>query len=135
MAEDAITEVTVELAEVNCGECGGVYAISERYRRQKKEKGGFWTCPYCRTGWGYGEGELERERKRRHQAEQRARLAEDARQDALRREAAAKGQLTKARKRMAAGVCPCCNRTFKQVTAHMRRKHPEFLEGVLGQTA
>lgn len=24
-----------------------------------------------------------------------------------------------------AGVCPCCNRTFKQLAAHMKTKHPD----------
>lgn len=38
--------VTVELTQFSCGECGGTYAINERYRQQKHDKGGGWTCPY-----------------------------------------------------------------------------------------
>lgn len=28
-------------------------------------------------------------------------------------------------RRARAGVCPCCNRTFKALAAHMKTKHPE----------
>lgn len=30
------------------------------------------------------------------------------------------------RERVAAGVCPCCHRSFKQLRAHMARKHPTY---------
>lgn len=35
---------------------------------------------------------------------------------------------TKARKRAAAGLCPCCNRSFAstRMAAHIRTKHPDF---------
>ena len=36
------------------------------------------------------------------------------------------GQAVKARTRAKAGVCPCCNRTFRQMALHMRNKHPDF---------
>jgi hypothetical protein len=31
------------------------------------------------------------------------------------------------KRRAAAGTCPCCNRTFRQLTAHIKNKHPEFM--------
>jgi Asp-tRNA(Asn)/Glu-tRNA(Gln) amidotransferase A subunit family amidase len=30
------------------------------------------------------------------------------------------------RDRVGAGVCPCCNRTFKQLARHMQAKHPDY---------
>lgn len=45
---------------------------------------------------------------------------------AERRASAARGQVTKLRNRAAAGVCPCCNRTFVQLQRHMAAKHPTF---------
>lgn len=39
-----------------------------------------------------------------------------------------KAQLTKTKKRVSNGVCPCCNRTFKQLARHMENKHPEYKE-------
>jgi hypothetical protein len=37
-----------------------------------------------------------------------------------------KGHATRITKRAKAGVCPCCNRTFKQLAAHMASQHPTF---------
>jgi hypothetical protein len=61
-------------------------------------------------------------------AKQNAARLEDEAAAARRREIAAKGQLTKHRKRSAAGTCPCCNRTFANMGRHMKTKHPEFVE-------
>ncbi|HEX9950777.1 MAG TPA: hypothetical protein VGB53_03340 [Rubricoccaceae bacterium] len=36
-----------------------------------------------------------------------------------RRAAAQKGAHTRTKKRIAAGVCPCCNRTFQDLARHM----------------
>jgi hypothetical protein len=49
--------------------------------------------------------------------------------DAARRGAAAqKGQKTRIKNRIARGVCPCCNRSFADLGAHMQQKHPHFTE-------
>lgn len=37
-------------------------------------------------------------------------------------------KLRKIEKRVAHGVCPCCNRTFQDLQNHMKTKHPEFKE-------
>ena len=112
--------VQIELTEINCGECGGTYAINERYRLQKYEKGQGWTCPYCKCGWGYfKDGEnatLKRE------------LAEECQRklDALARanEAAAeRDRLARKLRRVGLGVCPHCNRTFSNLARHMACKH------------
>ena len=34
--------------------------------------------------------------------------------------------LRKVHTRVAGGVCPCCNRSFAKLAAHMKTKHPEF---------
>ena len=44
-------DVLTTLRKVQCGGCGGVYAISENYYIKKQETGGFWTCPYCNSRW------------------------------------------------------------------------------------
>lgn len=81
-----------------------------------------------------GETEADKLRRERDQLKQQAaRLIEeasDARREAdteRRRSAAARGQVTKLKKRAAAGVCPCCNRTFQDLARHMAGKHPEFM--------
>jgi hypothetical protein len=46
-------DVITKLHTVNCGSCGGIYAIQERYRAQCEEEGKGWHCPYCKCNWGY----------------------------------------------------------------------------------
>ena len=119
----------------HCGECGGTYALNARYVRQKEEKGGYWHCPYCRTSWGYGESENDRlkaEVKRTHDRRKRAEAARERAEKLAAHEAARaagfKGALTKTKNRIAAGVCPCCNRSFQDLRRHMESQHPDFVE-------
>lgn len=88
--------VEVELTEINCGECGGIYAINERYRKQKYQNGGSWNCPYCQVGWGYsGNDENSQLKAKLEKEEQRRKWAEQA-------EAERRGELDKTRKQLSA---------------------------------
>jgi hypothetical protein len=113
----------VELAEVACGNCAGVYAISERYRAHKQTHGGYWHCPYCQGSWGFGKSEIAKVReqaeaeKARHQ-ETLARLNQETAEKAK-----VEKTLARERKRTQAGVCTCCNRTFVNLARHMATKH------------
>lgn len=59
------------------------------------------------------------EQDRVREAERRAELAD-------RRVSAARGQITKIKKRAMAGICPCCGRHFTNLERHMGTKHPGF---------
>lgn len=39
---------------------------------------------------------------------------------------AAERELKKIQTRVKGGVCPCCNRSFVQLTRHMKTKHPDY---------
>lgn len=134
MSLGATKYVTVELTEINCGECGGTYAINERYREQMYQKGGSWNCPYCDCGWGYSNNNENSKLKKQLAAEKRGRKLAERQAKREREEAryqancarAQKAAKTRIKNRIAAGVCPCCNRTFKQLAAHMKNKHPDY---------
>ena len=119
---------------VECGCCGGVYAILERVRLQKEREGKSWTCPYCDTGWGYSDNGTNAELKRElAKAEQAIKLerkqTEWARQDARNAKNSARGYKaakTRIKNRIAHGVCPCCQRTFENLARHMANKHPDY---------
>ncbi len=77
--------------------------------------------------------QLDEERRKRERAEQNVAMYADdarhAREQAQRERNRAngyKGHATRMTKRVKAGTCPCCNRTFKQLAAHMANKHPTF---------
>jgi hypothetical protein len=55
--------------------------------------------------------------------------AHDQREQRLaaeRRASAARGQVTRLKNRAAAGLCPCCNRSFVNLQRHMATKHKGF---------
>lgn len=91
---------------------------------------------YCPLGhrWFFAD-EREVDRLRRLASERGATIVlknEEIRRqreiaDRAKRSAAAqKGQRTKLMKRIKNGVCPCCNRHFKNLAAHMQNQHPEY---------
>lgn len=124
----------VTLTSIDCGQCGGTYAINERYRKQCHDHGRDWTCPYCKTIWGYSgngrletlEKELAAEKERREAALRRANESAEAQRKAEIQVKRLKTITRHSDERSAAGVCQCCNRTFKQLVAHMKTKHPTF---------
>lgn len=131
------------LTVINCGECGGIYAINERYRQGQEQVGGSWHCPYCECGWGYAHNS-ENERLKRDLQLKEAELTRqlqrlDQTKAALRetesRRRAEKGAKTKLKKRAASGICPCCNRYFVEVHKHMLSQHPEFVDEAKAETA
>lgn len=118
--------VTVQLTEISCGECGGTYAINERYREQKHTAGGFWTCPYCKCGWGYGTSQIDKVKKQLQEEQERHQRTLTRLNATERAEHKVKRELKRVNTRVSAGVCPCCNRTFQQLARHMKCKHPDY---------
>lgn len=119
--------LSVELYQVTCGECGGVYAITERYRQEKHQKGGSWNCPYCQCGWGYsGNGENAKlkqalEAKERELREAKCKILDEQNQrHAIEQQ---KAKVDRKLKRVTRGVCPECNRTFQNLATHMQTQH------------
>lgn len=132
----------LDLHIVNCGECGGQYALSKKFVTHKEKYGGFWNCPYCQTSWGYGEStvdklkdQLEREQKNKEWYRKNAKAEREARERVERQRNGMKGQLKKTQNRLSrtaerikAGVCPCCSRTFKNLQRHMEGQHPGYAQ-------
>ena len=121
-------EFTDTLIVVTCW-CGMNHAVPEALRdyQLRSHKNGKSVTIFCPLGHGHspsGKGEAQVEREKRERLE---RLLANRDED-LRAERAShtttKGQLTKARKRAVAGVCPCCNRSFVNMRRHIETKHP-----------
>lgn len=134
-------EGATELAVLTCPVCAITYAIpqqlkesAQKYNRTTEPRNHWsWCCPMGHVLSFPGKNreqqlrdDLDRERSRS------GRMA--AQRDQARASAKAhKGAATRARnqrdrigKRVKAGVCPCCNRTFKQLRRHMKSQHPDF---------
>lgn len=116
---------TVELETKECS-CGGIFAITSEHVKRCRTSGGGWHCPYCRGRWGFNVTELDRQKQLAADAI-KARDAALSRANEARAEAdRLKAEAKRTARRSAAGVCPCCHRTFKQMARHMKTKHPDY---------
>ena len=130
-----IVSTFVTFTTFECGGCGVYYALTDDYVRRRREDHKGWVCPHgCHRAFNQ-DNDLETERKktaslraRLDQAEADARFARRQTLNEQRSAAAYKGHLTRIRKRIANGVCPCCRRNFTQVRRHIKAKHPELVE-------
>lgn len=116
-----------------CASCGCYFGVPSGFTANRRSDKGSFYCPNGHS-MSYNESELDRVRRERDRLKQGAAEKDDEikRQRELRKETerklvAAKGQMTKLRKRVSNGVCPCCNRTFADMARHMQTKHPEFI--------
>ena len=127
---------SIQFHTETCCSCGVMFAMTQEFYAERQRNSGPNNPFYCPNGHKQhyvGESDaqkLERERKRfeeelaaKNATLERVRAQADA---AERRASAAKGQVTKIKRRVGNGVCPCCNRTFFDLQRHMHNKHPEF---------
>lgn len=126
---------------VDCPSCHVTYAIPQTFYEAAREHNSaanpnnYWAvcCPFGHS-WHYTGLNQEQRLKQnlKWEREHAARMAaqrDQARADAHAQKSAKtrfKNQRDRERKRAAAGVCPCCNRTFKQLARHMENQHPHF---------
>ena len=117
--------VTVQMTDMQCGECGIQFAVPEGWRAEKQRTGGGWYCPngHFRV---YRESDADRY-KRLWSAEEARHKATLARcNEATAALAESKAELRRHKTRVNNGVCPCCNRTFVNLQRHMKTKHPDI---------
>jgi hypothetical protein len=128
------------LEVIDCGSCHIRFAIPEGMADKVQADGEWFYCPNG-DRIHYHETEVKRLRREAREAKDaaararaqrdqaRARAEAEARQ--ARAEKAAKTRIRNSRererKRVQAGVCPCCNRTFKNLGRHMQSQHPDHV--------
>ena len=113
----------VTLVTETCCDCGVVFAMSAEFREVRMDDHGWFYCPAGHSQHYTGKSEAERraEEAERELADARTRLFRE--QDAHQQ---TKRDLANVRKRAAAAVCPCCNRSFVQLRRHLATKHPDY---------
>lgn len=136
-------EVTasVSLITETCYQCSMTFAMPKDFQQQRLRDRKSFFCPAGHSQAYVGESkeqklqrELDRAKQNAAYLEDQARIQRELREAAERRGAAARGQVTKLKKRAAAGHCPCCNRRFVNLMTHMAQKHPGFVaEPIAGE--
>lgn len=129
------TTVLVTLAVETCCDCGVVFGIEANHQHHLRATGAWFFCPnghrqhYTETEAQKLRKQLEREQRRRENVEAYARSVQDQNDAERKAHAVTKGKLTKVRKRIAAGACPCCRRSFQDLRRHMAGQHPDYAQG------
>lgn len=112
----------------NCYSCGISFGMPDDYYDYRLQDHRTFWCPNGHSQSFLAESEAAKY-KRLYENQVAASNSERVKLEAERR---AKEKAQKAlavhKTRSAAGVCPCCNRTVSQLAAHMRCKHPDFMQ-------
>lgn len=124
-------ETNVSLELESCFVCGVTFGLPKQFMRNRRDDKETWYCPS-------GHGQVYTGKPVRDQLSETERINLRLRQELDQAEADAtrKGkQLTSLRRRIKAGVCPCCRRNFANVTRHIANKHPDFATSPSGRKA
>ena len=132
--------LTTKLYTLNCCTCGILFAMPDDYDTARRDDHRSFYCPAGHSQSYNGKSEAERLReqlaaKDREIAAQRSRVevevnrtAEARRQrDAVQRSlSATKAVVTRTKKKIVAGRCPCCSHKFRDLAIHMKVEHPNY---------
>lgn len=126
------TTVLVTLIAETCCNCGVVFGIADGQHARLRRNGDWFWCPnghqqrYTKTEADRLREDLARAERERDRARANATHYRDQADAEQRAHRATKGQVTRLRKRVANGVCPCCNRSFANLARHMAGQHPDY---------
>ncbi len=120
---------TEQYTVLHCSSCGIGFGVPTDYEYQRRQDRATFHCPSGHRQWFPGKTSEARIEELKAQIAGKDDLlqstrAERDKQWRLRR--AAEGKARAVKRRVAAGVCPCCTRTFQNLAAHMKCKHPGF---------
>jgi len=121
---------------VTCCRCGTGFAMEADLHARRKQDHRDFYCPNGHKQYFTGPSSEQKKiadlERQLQQATENARRAQQSREWAESRAKGANIQAGKAKAalkrlehRIDCGVCPHCSRTFKQLAAHMKSKHPE----------
>ena len=115
----------IQFEVYECAECGVPFGVSADFAQRKRNDHSDFYCPRGHCQVFKGETEAERLRKMLAEANAKSTTLAQRAADAEAAEQKAEMARRKLEKRIKAGVCPCCNRTFTNLARHMQTKHPE----------
>lgn len=123
-------DITVSLTALDCPSCAVIFAVPDRLQKERQGDGQSFYCPNGHSMSYSGtihklEKDLAAAKRDVEWFRTAERAAREERDATERRLAAQKGQVTKLRKRLVAGVCPFgCTRHFTNLERHIATKHP-----------
>lgn len=128
----------VAAVQVNCW-CGILFAVPkslfDHYSRENDRRAGSYElcCPLGHKMIPAGKSEaarlrdeLAREKHRTEQAQASASFWAQEHARTARSLSATKAVVTRTKKKIVAGRCPCCSHQFKDLKSHMATRHPNY---------
>ena len=113
--------------------CGVTFGVTAAWERVRREDHAWWYCPHGHKQHFAVETDAERLTREKAAVERQLGWEKSSREVAQRRAVAAehatravRGHLTRIKRRVAHGACPCCHRSFADLRRHMEGQHPEF---------
>lgn len=120
---------STSLVVEECYSCHILFAMpSDLQARALRDHSISFYCPLGHSQGYIGKTAEQKARERAEGAEARETMLRDQLHASERSKAALKGVVTRTKRRVGKGVCPCCNRTFAALAAHMEAKHPDYAE-------
>jgi hypothetical protein len=123
------------LEALACSECGLAFGLPADFRQRRRQDHATFYCPNGHRQHYPQQSDAEKykalyeqEQRRLETARRDADHQREQRQAEERRVRSLKGVITRTKRRVAHGVCPCCNRTFKDLASHMEGQHPDYVK-------
>ncbi|KJL49518.1 hypothetical protein RS84_00231 [Microbacterium hydrocarbonoxydans] len=117
---------TGTLTIVECPACHMDFGVTPQFVEARRNDHKSFYCPTGHS-MNYGQkSEAEMLRERLRFTEGALTHTRDQLQMTEYQRRAQKGQNTRLKNRIAAGVCPCCNRSFQDLRRHMAGQHPDY---------
>lgn len=118
----------VSLETLQCPSCAITFAVPEVWQREKRRSHETFFCPNGHNQY-YSQETFEQKqiRELREALDKQTRRANAAAQNEM-IEREARKAVEKKMARVSAGVCPCCNRSFQNLSRHINTKHPDFVD-------
>lgn len=101
--------------------CGIRHSIPTELYEQAKRHGKTVYCPL-----GHAWIVSDNDDKKAERLARRLQATRDLLRAEERSHAATRGHLTRTKRRVAAGTCPCCSRSFQNLARHMQGQHPDY---------
>lgn len=131
---------TTTFTVISCCNCGVQFGITESFERWRRKDHEWFYCPAGHAQHYSGENETEKLRsqlaaKDREIAAQRSRVeaeqrrvteAREQRDTVTRSLRATRAVVTRTKKKIVAGRCPCCSHQFKDLKVQMATQHPAY---------
>lgn len=108
--------------------CGLSCQMESRIYRHIIAAGKVYYCPYCGRRWSSGETALTIIMRQKAALQARFDQEAMARREAVERAEKAEASRARLKRRVVAGACALCHRTFSNVAKHMAHRHPDAVK-------